>query len=44
VSRKAKTISQDKVDATNNVGGHETSIKKDTLFLRIIDLMIKKEK
>ena len=44
VSRTAKTISQDKVDATNNITGNETSIKKDTLFLKCIDTMIKNEK
>lgn len=42
--KKAKKVSQEIVDARNNINLNEQNIKKDKLFLKVIDLMLKKEK
>lgn len=44
VAKKAKKISQEVVDARNNIALNEGNIKKDKIFLKCIDLMLKKEK
>lgn len=42
--KKAPKNSQEIVDIRQNIEINETNIKKDTLFLKCIDLIIKKEK
>jgi hypothetical protein len=44
ILRKAKKNSQEMVDVLKNIEINESSVKKDNVFLRCIDLMIKKEK
>jgi len=42
VVKKAKKISQEMVDARNSISLNEQNMKKDILFLKCIDLMLKK--
>lgn len=44
VVKKSKKVSQEIVDARNSISLNEQNIKKDEIFLKCIDLMIKKEK
>ena len=42
IASHSKKNSQEIVDARNSITINEQTIKKDTLFLRVIDLMLKK--
>jgi len=42
VASHSKKNSHEIVDARNSISINEQTIKKDTLFLRVIDLMLKK--
>lgn len=44
VAKKAKKVSQEIVDARNSIALNESNIKKDMIFLRCIDLVLKGEK
>lgn len=44
VIQHAKQNSQEIVDARNSISINEQSLKKDLLFLRCIDILLKKEK
>ncbi len=41
VSRKAKKISQEKAEAISNIATNEQNAKKDRLFLKCIESLIK---
>jgi len=44
VSKKAKKNTQDKVDAENNIANNRKNVKKDTLYLKCIDILIEEAK
>lgn len=44
VSKKAKTDTQERVDAQRNKSNNEMSAKKDKIYLKVIDKMIESNK
>jgi len=42
VTKKSKKNSQDRVDALNNRASNEKRLKKDLVFIKVVDGMLKK--